>query len=475
VNQQNSAACASFFGLSSSLFLFSNPRRYTVRDQASLSAEMSWIQGLRLATRVAPGAATFAASGSGFGARPAIRALNATQGFKQLHTTTWRAYPRSVNSSYSGSASGGGSDGNGKKPGSGEDEAEAEHEPESEKHENEVVEEQEEGSKQSSEVEHGSDGSTSTSSSSSSGSTSQTSSSPPPPHPGNSIARPSVPSTYPQVLCLPIARRPLFPGFYKAVVIKNPAVIDAIKDMIARGQPYLGAFLLKPREDGEEEDSDVLPGGKRESVFDVGVFAQVTSVFYGGQGPALAGQQQGEKKEGANGEEAGKDSGGGGGEPEGLTAVLYPHRRIKIDELVQGPDGLMRATISDTDLPLPTPPSTPISESPPSSVEPSSGSSGSSSGSMPPPPPHTHTSFLLTHPQISIVKISNLATEQFNKADPEIRALTTEIISVFKDIAQLNPLFRDQITNFSMNQVTPFPIFCMYCILSIRFLNGCGI
>lgn len=30
----------------------------------------------------------------------------------------------------------------------------------------------------------------------------------------------------------------------------------------------------------------------------------------------------------------------------------------------------------------------------------------------------------------------------------------SEIVSVFKDIAQLNPLFRDQITNFSVNQIS---------------------
>ena len=29
----------------------------------------------------------------------------------------------------------------------------------------------------------------------------------------------------------------------------------------------------------------------------------------------------------------------------------------------------------------------------------------------------------------------------------------SEIVSVFKDISQLNPIFRDQITNFSFNQV----------------------
>lgn len=33
-----------------------------------------------------------------------------------------------------------------------------------------------------------------------------------------------------------------------------------------------------------------------------------------------------------------------------------------------------------------------------------------------------------------------------------MRAVTSELVAVFKDIAQLNPLFRDQIANFSMSQ-----------------------
>lgn len=73
---------------------------------------------------------------------------------------------------------------------------------------------------------------------------------PPPP---TSISKRSVPDIYPQVLALPITRRPLFPGFYKAVVIRNPAVIAAIKESIKRGQPYIGAFLLKD----ENADSDM--------------------------------------------------------------------------------------------------------------------------------------------------------------------------------------------------------------------------
>ena len=57
-------------------------------------------------------------------------------------------------------------------------------------------------------------------------------SNPPPPSTPGSIAKQSVPETYSQVLALPIARRPLFPGFYKPVVIQNPTIIAAIKEML---------------------------------------------------------------------------------------------------------------------------------------------------------------------------------------------------------------------------------------------------
>lgn len=70
---------------------------------------------------------------------------------------------------------------------------------------------------------------------------------------GSSLAKRSVPDVYPQVMALPITRRPLFPGFYKAVVIRDANVIKAIKESIKRGQPYIGAFLLKD----ENDDRDV--------------------------------------------------------------------------------------------------------------------------------------------------------------------------------------------------------------------------
>ena len=154
---------------------------------------------------------------------------------------------------------------------------------------------------------------------------------PPPPQrtpTPSSIAKQSVPEIYPQVLALPIARRPLFPGFYKAVVVRNPAVVAAIKEMMKRGQPYLGAFLLKD----ENTDSDVITDIN--SVHPVGVFAQITSVFSANTG-------SGEEKE------------------EGLTAVLYPHRRIKITELLKAGEHPPLVKVAPEDVQTVTPPETP--------------------------------------------------------------------------------------------------------------------
>ncbi|KAI6108343.1 Lon protease C-terminal proteolytic domain-containing protein [Pisolithus sp. B1] len=269
----------------------------------------------------------------------------------------------------------------------------------------------------------------SSSSSSGDGSDSSEPPQPPPAHrtpTPSSIAKQSVPEVYPQVLALPIARRPLFPGFYKAVVVRNPAVVAAIKEMMKRGQPYLGAFLLKD----ENTDSDVITDAN--SVHPVGVFAQITSIFAANTGSA-------EDKD------------------EGLTAVLYPHRRIKMTELIKAGEQPSTAQVVPEDTQVPTPPPSPgpeISEGAVSEIPPGKYSSKRTSETLPfslftgP----VQTSFLHKH-AISIVQVENLITQPYNKDDQYIRAFMSEIVSVFKDIAQLNPLFRDQITNFSINQV----------------------
>ncbi|KAG1382413.1 hypothetical protein G6F61_002279 [Rhizopus arrhizus] len=243
----------------------------------------------------------------------------------------------------------------------------------------------------------------------------------------NQLQKPTVPEVYPQVLALPISGRPLFPGFYKAVVIKEPAVTDAIKELMKRGQPYVGAFLLK--EEGLETDTitDI------KQVHEVGVFAQITSVF----------------------------SSSSGKEDGGLTAVLYPHRRIKMNELlpikgethsvaaveevlskkketeeaiektsseVQSKLEVERAAVQRTDEFVPDE----IAEDKPS---------------------HPYaTSFLADEYAVSLANVENFVEPEYSKKSQYIRAVTSEIVSVFKEIASLNPLFRDQIANFSMSQ-----------------------
>lgn len=225
------------------------------------------------------------------------------------------------------------------------------------------------------------------------------------------LSKPSVPEIYPQVMALPIAKRPLFPGFYKAVMIRDPAVAAAIQEMMRRGQPYIGAFLLKD----ENADSDTIQSV--DDVHEVGVFAQITSTS------TFSTPNEGEA---------------------GLTAVLYPHRRIKISQLI--PPKKTEDVGTQTGLP-PTPPATP---------EPFVEDKGDvvasfEEGPVEEPESTLATSFLKKH-NVSLVNVENLEEEPYDRKSPVIRAVTNEIVNVFKEVAGLNPLFRDQISTFSMSQ-----------------------
>nr|CAG8435208.1 5474_t:CDS:10 [Entrophospora candida] len=210
------------------------------------------------------------------------------------------------------------------------------------------------------------------------------------------MQKPTIPEIYPQVLALPIARRPLFPGFYKAVEIKDANVTAAVKELMKRGQPYVGAFLLKD----EELDVDTITNIAQ--VYKVGVFAQITSVF-----PANGAQDE-----------------------NSLTAVLYPHRRIRITELI---------------------PPTTQSSAPEAEIVAEPGPSVNEEPIKKESEPQYATSFLENY-NVSLVNVENLHDEHYNRKNQIVRAITSEIVAVFKDIATLNPLFRDQIANFSMSQ-----------------------
>ncbi|SHO78178.1 ATP-dependent Lon protease [Malassezia sympodialis ATCC 42132] len=253
--------------------------------------------------------------------------------------------------------------------------------------------------------------------------------------PSMMVSRNTVPTVYPQVLALPITRRPLFPGFYKAVVIKNSQVCAAIKEAMERGQPYVGAFLLKD----EEEDSDVIANLDR--VHRVGVFAQITSIF-----PT-------------------NTSGKADASEDGITAVLYPHRRIVIDELITPvqkgdenepiPESLSSVDAEKSNKELDTmrnSESSPTESKVDSQVNEKTLDQVNTGEDLPSHTPPYQTAFLHRY-GVSLVNVTNLEMEPYDrKPNQYIRAVMSELISVFKDIANLNPLFRDQIANFSISQ-----------------------
>ena len=235
------------------------------------------------------------------------------------------------------------------------------------------------------------------------------------------IQKPTIPEVYPQVLAIPIAKRPLFPGFYKAITIRDPNVSSAIQEMIRRGQPYVGAFLFKD----ENSDKDVIEDV--EDVHHVGVFAQITGAFP------------------VNGEE------------NSLTAVLYPHRRIKMSRLIP-PHRKEQETLAPSSIPT-TVEAEPASDSVSKELKPAEKSGdvvasfeeSNASQKLTEIQPYEPTPFLQKY-AVSLVDVDNLTEELHDKKSPLIKAVTSELVNVFKDIAQLNHLFREQISTFSMSQ-----------------------
>ncbi|XP_058770417.1 lon protease homolog 1, mitochondrial-like [Vicia villosa] len=104
----------------------------------------------------------------------------------------------------------------------------------------------------------------------------------------------AIVSTYPRpedyltVLALPLQHRPLFPGFYMPIFVKDPKVLAALQESRERQAPYAGAFLLK---DEPDTDPNVVSSSDTEkNVYDikgkelfnrlheVGTLAQISSI-----------------------------------------------------------------------------------------------------------------------------------------------------------------------------------------------------
>ncbi|KAF2864470.1 ATP-dependent protease La [Piedraia hortae CBS 480.64] len=221
------------------------------------------------------------------------------------------------------------------------------------------------------------------------------------------LAKPQVPDVYPQVLAIPIAQRPLFPGFYKAITIRDPNVIAAVQELLKRGQSYVGAFLLKD----PEGKQDVI--NEPSEVYDVGTFCQVTGAFSAGHADEKT-----------------------------LQAVLYPHRRIRLTGLTPPNQSTPSTSGRATQKGAVT-----ASFEEQQKDEPEKGvqQEEPQSGVLSP------TSFLRSWP-VSVVNVENLPDKPVDKRSPTVRALVSEIVNTCKEIGNVNNLFRDHVSAFAMSQ-----------------------
>jgi Lon-like ATP-dependent protease len=232
------------------------------------------------------------------------------------------------------------------------------------------------------------------------------------------VAKLSVPEVYPQVLALPMSRRPLFPGFYRPVAITDPQVIKAIKELVEAKKPYIGIFLFKD----ENADGDVIT--HKDEVHEVGVFAQVTSEFT------------------SKDEMTGTDT---------MTIIAYPHTRIRIDDLLppktqQEIDQEQADKTKDFETEVETELKNEGKDLTLTTTQ--QEKEERVLKRLDEENEYNPTEFVKKY-EVTRVNISPLEDEPFDKKSPVINALTSEILKVFKDISQMNSMFREQIATFS--------------------------
>lgn len=110
------------------------------------------------------------------------------------------------------------------------------------------------------------------------------------------------------VIALPLPHRPLFPGFYMPIYVKDQKLLQALVENRKRSIPYAGAFLVKDEEgtdpnivtssDSDKSIDDLKGKELLQRLNEVGTLAQITSI-------------------------------------QGDQVVLLGHRRLKITEMVQ--------------------------------------------------------------------------------------------------------------------------------------------
>ncbi|KAJ2721758.1 ATP-dependent Lon protease pim1 [Coemansia sp. Benny D115] len=217
-----------------------------------------------------------------------------------------------------------------------------------------------------------------------------------------------IPENYPNVMMLPITRRPLFPSLYKSIQVQDPQVIGALRELVERGEPYVATFMLK------DDENDVDSIKRTDEVHSVGVFSRIMSIYVS-PNP----------------------------EDKHLTVALYPWRRVRMKRIL-GPkiessakdDGAAGSAAASSQ------PDTPVTGG---SAEPSSAAVANAAKVL---------DSIKADYNFTAVEVENVEDDAYDSKDATINATMSEIVSVLREITTLNPMFREQIHHFASAQVS---------------------
>ena len=222
---------------------------------------------------------------------------------------------------------------------------------------------------------------------------------------------------YPHLLALPIVSKPFFPGVVSTVTLTDPKTVTAIENLSKEGTRYVACFLRKDVPSGITENGLVVDTPELitdpSELYSTGTFAQIMAI---NQGPGIGPEHMHAHPTRQDWDRMGGDGNGGG--------EANHHHGTGMTGLEAGD----RFHHDDDDQ------------------------------------AHSATVLLSTHRRIDLLSVDNVGPPidvtvshwdriAYNPAadtqvDDTIRALTNEVLSCIREVAQLNPLFRDHLRFF---------------------------
>jgi len=208
------------------------------------------------------------------------------------------------------------------------------------------------------------------------------------------------PSSHPQVLAVPLPRRPLMPGIIMPVKVTDAKLIAELEDMRNRGQAYVGAFLQRNASSSSSSSSKTLDDEGDEDIFSSLAKKTRTTTTMGPDGDEEEVEELDEF------------------EVDPASDMHDVGTFAQVHNIVRIPD--------DTD-------------------------SGEEAATL----------LLLGHRRLRklgtmkrdpmVVKVEHLKDEKFDPNDDIIKATTNEVVATIKDLLKTNPLHKETLQYFAQN------------------------